>query len=329
MTHLFLTLLTALSFSLPTLCVAQDSPSVKKVYISKIVDHAALDATTKGIVDALEKKGYKAGKNLKIRIESAQANPALAQQIATKYINQDPDVVVGVGTVTAQSFAKQAAAGKVKLVFSSVTDPLKAGLVQSLDQPGHNTTGVSNFLDLKPQLALFKKLQPYLKNLGFLYNPGEVNSVVLKEELETLCPEFGLTLVCQSIHKTAEVAQNAIKLAQNADAIFISNDNTALSSLQSVIKAAQGAKIPVYVSDTDAVSMGAVAALGPNQYEIGLQTGDMIARLLDGGAIELERVQFPTKTDLYLNVEAARGIGMEIPVDLIQSATKVFKGEPS
>lgn len=329
MTKILLTVLATLGIATTNACASKTSQTPKKICISKIVEHPALDATTKGIIDALQKKGYEAGKNLEVRVESAQANPALAQQIASKYVNQSPDVVVGVGTVTAQSFARHAATGKAKLVFSSVTDPLKAGLVQSLDQPGNNTTGVSNFVDLEPQLNLFKKLQPGLKSLGFLYNPGEANSVILKERLEALCPKFGLALVCQAVNKTADVAQNATKLAQNAEAIFISNDNTALSSFQSVVKAAQNAKIPVYVSDTDAVAMGAVAALGPNQYEVGLQTGNIIVRLLDGGDIASEKVEFPAKTDLYLNIEAARRIGIEIPADLLESTTKVFDGEPA
>lgn len=326
MTKLLLIILALLGSTATGECTCVPPQTPKKVYISKVVEHPALNATTRGIIDALQQKGYKKGKNLEVRVESAQANPALAQQIASKYINKKPDVVVGVGTIAAQSFAKQAVAGNVKLVFSSVTDPLNSALIHSLNKPGNNTTGVSNYVDLEPQLELFKKLQPYLKRLGFLYNPGEVNSVFLKEKLEILCHKLDLILICQSVNKTSDIAQNAMKLAQKAEAIFISNDNTALSGLQSVIKAAQMARIPVYVSDTDAVSMGAVAALGPNQYEVGLQTGHIIARLLDGGNIADENMQFPAKTDLYLNLAAAKSIGIKIPVELRKSATKLFNG---
>ncbi len=323
-----LTIPLCILFSQPTACFAT-SITPKKVYISKIVDHPALNATTQGIIDGLKQKGYEEGKNLEIRIESAQADPRLAQQIASKYVNQNPDVVVAVGTLTAQTFAKAAAAGNVKLVFSSVTDPLKSDLVKTLQSPGNNTTGVSNYVELTPQLTLFLKLQPNLKRLGFLYNRGEANSVILKEKLEELCPKFNITLVEQTITKTADVAQNATKLAQNVDAIFISNDSTALGSLSSVIKAANEAKIPLYVSDTDAVELGATAALGPNQRDIGLQTGFVIAKILDGNDIAEQQVQFPDKTDLYLNKDAAMRAGITIPQELIQSATKVIESKAS
>ena len=326
-----LTIPLCIILSNPLSCFAASTTVVapKKVYISKIVDHPALNATTQGIIDGLKQKGYEVGTNLEIRIESAQADPRIAQQIASKYVNQQPDVVVAVGTLTAQTFVKAAVAGKVKLVFSSVTDPLKSELVKTLKNPGNNTTGVSNYVDLLPQLTLFLKLQPTLKRLGFLYNPGEANSVILKKKLEELCATLNMTLVEQTITKTADVAQNATKLAQIVDAIFISNDSTALSSLASVIKAANDAKIPipVYVSDTDAVELGATAALGPNQKDVGLQTGFMIAKLLDGDDIANQEVQFPAKTDLYLNKDAAKRVGIIIPEELVKSATKVIESK--
>lgn len=299
--------------------------TAQKVLISQVVEHPALNATTRGIKDALKAAGYEEGKNLELRVESAQANVSLAGQIASKFINQKPDVVVGVGTISAQSFYKYAADGKVKLIFSSVTDPVSAGLVKSLEQPGNNTSGVSNFVALEPQLILFKKLQPALNRLGIIYNPGEVNSVSIVNQLETLTPKEKLTLVKQSVTKTADVAQNAVRLAENAEAIYISNDNTALSSLQSVIKAAQNAKIPVYVSDTDAVEQGAVAALGPNQYEIGLQTGKMIVKVLEGADVNTLPVEFPDKTELYLNLNAAKKADIIIPEEIVKTAVKVIK----
>jgi putative ABC transport system substrate-binding protein len=298
--------------------------NMKKVFINQLVEHPALERTTKGIIDGLEQQGYKRGVNLDIRVESAQANSALAAQIAAKFVGQEADVVVGVATISAQSFAKYARENKVKLVFSSVTDPLQADLVQSLDKPGHNTSGVSNFVALEPQIELFKKIQPNLKRLGFLYNPSEANSLSVRKKLEELCPKVGITLIVQVAHKTAEVAQAATKLAANVDAIFISNDNTALSALQTIIKVATHVKIPVYVSDTDAVEAGALAALGPNQYQVGLQTAQMIARALKGEDLGTIAVEFPRNTELYLNEEAAQKIGIELSLTLKSIATKII-----
>jgi len=297
----------------------------KKVLISQVIEHKALDSTTKGIIDALENAGFKRDVNIDIRIESAQGSPALASQIASKFVSQNPDVVVGVGTISAQSFVKYAADRKVKLVFSSITDPLAANLVQNLDKPGNNTSGVSNFVDLEPQIKLFKRLQPKLKRLGILYNPGEINSVSIVRKLEKLCGQFNLNLVKQIATKTADVPQAATKLVNQSDAIFISNDNTALSALQSIIRAANNVAVPVYVSDTDAVELGALAALGPNQYQLGLQTGKIILRSFKGEDLGKMPVEFPDKTDLYINLEAAAIANVSIPENIRKEATKIIE----
>ena len=319
-----LPLLVTILFSINVLSAKE----MHKVFINQFVEHPALDMTTKGIIDGLEGNGYKRGINLDLRVESAQANPALAAQIAAKFIGQKADIVVGVATMAAQSLVKYAKQNKTKLVFSSVTDPLKSDLVQSLTEPSNHTSGVSNFIALEPQLKLFQVIQPNLKRLGFLYNPSEVNSLSLIEKLKELCPFFGITLILQAANKTSEVAQAITKLTANVDAIFISNDSTALSALQVIINAATKAKLPVYVSDTDAIERGALAALGPNQYKIGLQTAQLIIRALKGEDLGKIPVEFPTQTELYLNEDAAFKVGIQLKDELKVTANKIIaKGQ--
>lgn len=287
-----------------SICFTATASPTKKVLISQVIEHPALDATTRGIIDGLAKKGYKRDVNLDLRIESAQGNAALAAQIANKFAMQKPDVVVGVGTLAAQSFGKYTANDTVKLVFASVTDPSKIST--------KNTTGMSNFVKLEPQLQLFKKLQPNLKRLGILYNPGESNSVAIVNQLEALCPKFNIILVKQAVPKASEVPQAAKKLTAQCDALFISNDNTMLSAMQSIVKAVNAKRMPLYLSDTTAVAGGAVAALGPDQYSIGLETGIMIAKILDGQDIATIPVKFPSKTDICINSAAAQLAGIKV-----------------
>jgi putative tryptophan/tyrosine transport system substrate-binding protein len=304
--------------------VAEEEIKQKKILISKIVDHPALDATEAGIIDALSKAGYINEHNIIIRSESAQGNPVLASQIASKFTHQNADLVVAIGTITAQSFIKFARNNEVKMVFSSVTDPLESGLMLSTTENEKNITGVSNFVALDPQLQLFKQLQPNLQNLGIIYNPGESNSISIIKKLEEISSNYDINIIKKASTRVAEVAQAATSLTKTADAIFISNDNMALSALQSIIKIATDAGIPVYVSDTDAVELGAVAALGPNQYNIGIQTGNMIAKVLNGYDINKEKVEYPKKNDLYLNLDAAKKVNIIIPEYLINSASKII-----
>ena len=277
-----------------------------RVRICKIADHPALDATAKGIQDELLSQGV-----TDVSIESAQANPSLAGQIASKFQGerqQDttiPFVAVGVGTVAAQSLAKYARKGIFPLIFSSVTDPVGAGLVGQTVPHGSPISGVSNFVALEPQLAIFRQLHPGLATLGMIYNPGEANSTSLLHKVQHACHHAGMAFIKQSLMKTGDAAQVTQKISEKVDGIFITNDNTALSALPAIVKAA--GNIPVYISDTDGVlSSGAVAALGPNQYDLGRQTGKMILRVLRGKNVQTMPVEFPDQMLFVLHESAAR-----------------------
>lgn len=301
----------------------------KKVMISQVIDHPALNATVDGIIEGLAEAGYKRGVNLDLRVESAQASVATAAQIANKFVAQKPDVVVGVGTISAQSFTKYAALNRVKLIFSSVTDPIAANLAVSEENAISNISGVSNFTNLEPQLQLFKDLQPNIKRLGIIYNPGEINSISMVRKLEKICAKYNLILIKQTITKTADAGQAVAKLASTVDAIFVTNDNTALSSIQSIIQTAQKHNKPVYVSDTDVVENGAIAALGPNQFEIGRQTGRMIAKVLEGTEVNTIPIEFPEKNDLIINLDAASKVNLTIPRAKLTQAANIIKQSKS
>ena len=304
---------------------AANAQEVKKIYISKVIEHPALNETERGITDYLFEDPYTKAQKLDIRISSAQGSSVLAAQIASKFISNDPDIVVGIGTISAQSFAKYAIKDQAKLVFSSVTDPLGAKLILSPEKLQNNITGVSNFVDLDPQIALFKEVLPNLKFLGVIYNPSEINSYAINEKLNEICPKYGISIVKVGATKTGEVPQAALSIIDKVDAFFISNDNTALSALPAIINIANKSKKPVFVSDVDAVDQGALLALGPNQYDLGKQTGKIIVELLKGVDPAKIQVAYPAKTDLVINLKAASNIGIELPKTILRKADRAIR----
>lgn len=313
---------TALATGLTGAVFAAD---MKKVYVNQIVEHPALDMTAKGIRDGLKERGYVEGENLDFVIESAQANVALASQISTKFVAQNADVTVGIGTPSAQSLVKAAMDGKTKMVFSSITDPLAASLVKSLENSNTNVTGMSNFVEVAPQLEMIKTVLPEMKKLGFIYNPGEANSISQLEDLQKAAPQFGIEIITQAVNRTADVPQAATRLASQADAIFIYGDNTALAALESIVIAGIKQGKPVFVADTDAVPSGPLAALGPNQYQLGIDTAMMIADILEGTDINTIPVGFPGQTELVINLDSAKKLGIELPATIIDSAAVIIE----
>lgn len=287
-----------LFFSFAFISSLQSTPL--KISILQNIEHPALNATREGLIDELHKLGYKKGENLILDYQSAQGNAALAAQIAQKF-SHDSDLIVAIGTKSAQAAMRATKELKIPVVFSSVTDPLAAKLVTDLKAPTGHVTGVSNFIAPEPQFKFFKKCLPSLKHLGIVYDPGEPNSIALNSAMEKAAKEFGLQLVFVTATKTSDVLSASQSLCGKVDAIFVNNDNTALAAFNSVVKAATDCKIPAFVSDVDMMEQGAFAALGPNQVDLGRQTARMVDRIFKNPKAPLPAVEFPEKTEEYMN----------------------------
>lgn len=293
----------------------------KTVAITQIVEHPALDAVYQGVRDELAERGYKEGENLKIMHESAQGNSAIASQIARKFVGENPDVIVAIATPSAQTVA--AAARNLPVVFSAVTDPVAAKLVASLEAPGGNISGVTDMLPLERHIDLLQRLVPDAKRIGTVYNPGEANSVALVELLEQSLAKRGMELVRGAATKTSEVLGAARSLVGKADAIYLTTDNTVISAAEAVVSVGERAKIPVFAADTATVSRGAVAALGFDYYDLGRQTGAMVARILEGANPGDMPVESIDTLDLFVNPAAAERMGISLSEDVISEAEEV------
>ncbi|MDR0942516.1 MAG: ABC transporter substrate-binding protein [Holosporales bacterium] len=286
-----------------------------KVYICKAAEIEALNSVVKGIQDYLGNDG------VQYKIETCQGNPSLALQIVSKFIASQACLIVTVGTTPSQIAYKFAKEGKIKaLVFTAVTDPLS--IASSFNNS--NTTGVSDFVSSSPQIETFKKIQPSLKRLGIIYNTGEANSVATVKDLRKATSKHNVELVEQGVQKSSDIPQALTALlSKNIDAIFINNDNAVLEAAAYIVKICVKRKIPVYVSDTDEVSKGCLAALGPNQYELGRQTGKMIEKIKNGTNINDIKVERPTDVELFVNLRAASKLGITVPDEVLKNANKI------
>ncbi len=296
----------------------------KTLKITAIVEHPALDAARQGVKDELAERGYEAGKNLDWEFQSAQGDVGTAGQIAKKFVGDNPDVIVAIATPSAQA-AVAVARGGVPIVFTAVTDPVAAKLITDPERPGANVTGVTDLSPLGAHLDLIKEITPSARRVGVPHNPGEANAVVLVKLLQQMAPLRGMEIVTASAPSTNDVLSAARSLVGKVDVIYVPTDNTVVSALESVLKVGIDAKIPVYAGDTDSVPRGAIAALGFNYYDIGRQTGRIIARIFEGekpGNIPVEGVD---KTELYVNSGSAKKMGVSLSDTVIKRAKKVYE----
>ncbi|MBD2761085.1 ABC transporter substrate-binding protein [Kocuria sp. cx-455] len=299
-----------------------EGPQEIKVGIAQFVEHPSLDAAREGFVSALEEGGYTEGDNLTLDVQNASGDQATATNIASNFASSDNDLILGIATPTAQSLA-QAVTDK-PVLFTAVTDPVDAGLVDSMDKPGANITGTTDMNPVAEQIELIKKFDPDAKSVGIIYSSGETNSQIQVEEAKKAAEAEGLTVEEKTVTTTAEVAQAAESF--NTDSIYVPTDNKVVAGLEAVVGAAESKKIPLIVGEGDSVERGGLATQGISYEELGKQTGEMALRILNDDADPAEMaVESQNETQLIINAKAAAAMGVEIPQDLRDSADQVIE----
>ncbi|MGK7911480.1 MAG: ABC transporter substrate-binding protein [Synechococcus sp.] len=297
---------------------------VKSVAVTQIVEHPALDAARDGIRDELAEAGYVDGETLRWEWESAQGNPATATQIASKFVGDGPDAIVAIATPSAQ--AAVAASDSIPVIFSAVTDPVGAELVDSLQYPGGLATGVTDLSPIGDHLDLIVEILPDIESIGVIYNAGEDNSVSLMKLILAEAPERNLEIVEATATRSSEVSGAAQSLVGKVDAIYVPTDNTVASALESVIAVGQDNQLPVFAGDTDSVGRGAIASLGFDYYDVGRQTGALVVQVLEGADPGMLPVQRVEQLNLVLNLDAAAAMGVEIPAEVVDRANDITDG---
>jgi putative ABC transport system substrate-binding protein len=290
------------------------------VSVHLLVEHPALNASVQGFKDALGESGLE----INFTEHNAQNNVATSQQIVTQIISEKPDLILTVGTMTSQQTVNKIK--DVPILFTAVTDPVNAQLVDSLERPGGNVTGTTDMTPLKDQLALIRDIQPDVKNVGVVYNPGEDNSRVQVDLIKKGAEELGLNIVEAIASNNAGVYSAAQSLVGKVEAIFLPTDNTVISSFESVVKVATDQKIPLYCAEADSVRKAGTAALSLSYYELGRQTGLMAAKVLKGEAKPAEMpVETQERFDLLVNQIYNAQIGLEVPAAVLERAHEILK----
>ena len=290
---------------------ADKKKDVFRIGISQFITHQSLDATREGFVDELAKQGYVEGKNIEIDLQNAQGEQrnlkTISQQLA-----ESSDVVLAIATPSAQSLANTTQTTPV--IFSAVTDPVSAKLVESREHPGSNVTGTSDQSSdaISTQINLIKKVLPKAKTIGILYTQSEPNSVVQKDEAKRLLEEKGFTVVEKTILDSNNVKAAAESLMAEVDMVFVPTDNIISSTMETVKQVSIKHKVPVFGGSTEMIAVGGLYNYGTNYEELGRQTARMLIRVLKGEKPENIAVELPEKLELHTNQEMADALGIDI-----------------
>ncbi len=279
-----------------------------KIGVTQIVEHPSLDAAFEGFKKALSDEGLDVTYDLQI----AQGDQNNNQTIATNFVGDKVDLIFANSTPSALSALN--ATKDIPIVFTSVSDPVGAKLVPSMESPGGNITGTTDMHpDAIPNTVKFIDENFSGKTVGLIYNSGEQNSVAQIEIVKEAIEGTSLKAAEATVSTSSEVKQAAESLIGKADVFFVITDNTVVSALESVVQVGNDQDIPLFVGELDSVKRGGFAAFGFDYSDIGYETGVMAAQILKGEKKPSDLpVQYPQNLKLLINKKAASEMNVEL-----------------
>lgn len=284
--------------------------------IVQIMEHASLNTIRDAIITRLGELGYKDGENCKIDCQQANGEVSNVASILQSFEGEGCDVIIAITTPCAQSAAPYSE--RIPVVFSAVTDPVAAEVVDSLESTGGNITGTSDALDIEKILDFALTMKPELNTLGYLYNSGEANSVACLETVKAYCEDKNITVKEAAVSNSSEVQMAVESLCADVDAIFSPNDNTIAGAMGIVAQIANDSKIPVFVGADSMVKDGGLGTVGIEYTDLGIETANMVDSILKGEkkASEIPVKVFNEDLSTYINKSTAEEIGITIPDEI-------------
>ena len=287
-----------------------------KVGVVQYVDHASLNQIVENLEQELDAKGQELGVTFNYRDYefNGQGDGTTLNQIASELISDDVDLIVAVATPTAQIMQAAAEGKNIPIVFSAVSDPVGAKLVDSLDAPGSNITGTSDALDTEAIMNLILAQNPDTKKVGLLYSKSEDSSAQPVADAKKILEEKGIEAVEKTGTTQDEISTAADALiAEGVDAVFTPTDNTVMTAELAIYEKFAEAGIPHYAGADSFARNGAFCGYGVDYKALGSQTADMVAKILAEGA---DPATTPVETSdsniATVNTETAVALGYDM-----------------
>mgnify|MGYP004463443235 CR=1 FL=1 len=302
---------------------ASNSEKMYKIGITQISDHPSLDNCREGFIEGLKESGFEEGKNVEFEYVAAQGDMAMNTQIAQNFAADKKDLVCGIATPSAQALYAACYEQKIPVIFDAISDPVEAKLAKSETEAMDGITGISDRLPVKEQLELIREILPDAKKIGILYTTSEANSVSTIKTYKELAGQYGFEIVDTGITKQAEVAQAADNVLSKVDCLSNLTDNTVVSALAVVLEKANSKSIPVFGSEEEQVKNGCLASAGLDYFKLGVQAGQMAAKVLQGTDVSTIPFETLKESKITVNKKTAASLGITVPESVLSKAETV------
>lgn len=285
--------------------------SVLKIGIIQYMSHPSLDNCYNGVISALESSGIQY--TVDYQIGSGNSADSDCTNFAKNMVAANYDMIIAIATPAAKSAFAATDDTEIPVIFCAVSDPVAAGLVESMDAPGYLCTGTSDVLDLEAQVALIKAMQPEVKSIGILYTSSEDNSITNLKNFKAICDKEGIEVVATAVQGASDIPSAAEELASKVDCINNFTDNNVVNNLSVVLTAADKYGIPVYGSEEEQVINGCLASVSIDYVALGRVTGEMAVSVLKGEDASTMAVKTITEATPVINSSVLKKLGLSTP----------------
>lgn len=285
--------------------------SVLKIGIIQYMSHPSLDNCYNGVISALESSGIQY--TVDYQIGSGNSADSDCTNFAKNMVAANYDMIIAIATPAAKSAFAATDDTEIPVIFCAVSDPVAAGLVESMDAPGYLCTGTSDVLDLEAQVALIKAMQPEVKRIGILYTSSEDNSITNLKNFKAICDKEGIEAVATAVQGASDIPSAAEELASKVDCINNFTDNNVVNNLSVVLTAADKYGIPVYGSEEEQVINGCLASVSIDYVALGRVTGEMAVSVLKGEDVSTMAVKTITEATPVINSSVLKKLGLSTP----------------
>ena len=289
-----------------------------KIGILQLMEHPSLNTIRESIIEGLTEAGYTEGDNLEVDYQNGQNEMTVMKTAAQKFVEGGCDVIIAIATPAAQAVLSETT--DIPIVFAAVTDPIGAGLVDSLEVPGGNVTGTSDEVSAEMIMNLAEEITPGFQKIGALYSSGEDNSASVIANLKEYAAANDLEVIESAVTNSSEVQQAAQYLADKVDIVYSPIDNTVASAMAVATEVFNEQKIPFYVSADSMVQDGGLATYGIDYTVLGKETSAMVARILEGENPGEMPVVKMSDMSVYINQQTADAIGVTFPQSVLDKA---------
>lgn len=283
----------------------------KQIAVVQVMQHGSLDAANQGFLDGLKERGYGTDK-ISVDQQNAQGDQSNLKTIASRFKSNRPDLICAISTPAAQAVANEI--HDLPIIGCAITDFETAKLVKSNSRPETNVTGVNDRGPVEKQVDMGLKFLPAAKRLGLIYSSSEVNSQIQADQAKAHAASIGLAVVERTVSSVNDIQQAAESMVGQVDFIYVPTDNVIASSIPTLVKVTDPAKIPVFVGADSMAKDGALGSLSVDFYKSGVQAGHMAADVLDGKIKTQDAaVEDPEVLEVIINKKSAETLGLAIP----------------